>query len=76
MDAFLSRVRNLLKDRAFILSASLSVVVIVLFMFTTVYLMVLDKLNVTKIADMSVVSINDPIVRDINTNPLSADRNR
>ena len=58
MDAFLFRVHILLKDRAFILSASISVVAVFLFMFTAVYLIGPDKIILR--ADMSVVSINEP----------------
>jgi hypothetical protein len=71
MNAFLSRTRRLLGDRAFILSAALSMAAAVLFMSMAVYLIGRDKINITKVADMSVVSINKPIERKINTNRLS-----
>jgi hypothetical protein len=71
MNAFLSRTRRLLGDRAFILSAGLSMAATVLFMATAVYLIGRDKINITKIADMSVVSINNPVERKTNTNQLS-----
>jgi hypothetical protein len=72
MNAFLPRTRRLLEDRAFILSAVLSMAAIVLFMPMAVYLICRDKINITKIADMLVVSINKTIERKTNTNPLSA----
>jgi hypothetical protein len=71
MNAFLSRTRRLLGDRAFILSAGLSMAATVLFISMAVYLIGRDKINITKIADMSVVSINTPIERKTNTNRLS-----
>jgi hypothetical protein len=53
MDTFLSQLRSLLRDQAFLLSAGFSVAATIIFMITAVYLLSLDKINITKIADVS-----------------------
>lgn len=72
MNAYLFRTHRLLGDRAFILSAGLSTAATVLFMSMALYLIGRDRINIIKIADMSVISINKPIEHKIDTNPLSA----
>lgn len=69
MNAFLFRIRRLLGDRAFILSAGLSVVSVFIFMSTAVYLLGQDKINITKIADVEFN--NDMIGNGISFKPIS-----
>jgi hypothetical protein len=71
MNEFLSRTRRLLGDRAFILSAALSTGVTVLFMFMVVYLLSRDKINITKIAEVSVNSHNNPQEHEKTTSSIS-----
>jgi len=67
MDTFSSQIRGLLRVQAFLLSAGLSVAATIIFMATVLYLLSLDKINITKIADVS--ELNNDIM--IENKPIS-----
>jgi len=58
MYTFLGKVRGLLRDQAFILSAGLSVAATFLFMSLAVYLLSLDRINIIKIAEVSSLEVS------------------
>jgi hypothetical protein len=72
MGKFLLQMRDLLRDRAFVWSAALSIAVTVIFISTSIYLFGFDKINITKIAQVSITEVNkDSRENEINAKPIS-----